>query len=179
MASQQCELDQLRSEINRLRGLPLPVVGPPFAGFESIGVGSSFGLSVSGPPLYVPDAVVSGDQMAVSTPAPAPAPAPFPVFFTPGIFPAPTPFPVFSTPGTFPAPGTFPIFLTPDRFPTTSTENAYFPAATANTPLFPAPTTPLRSMHFSTVDPPSRPKHPLPPAPFLWGAPAETPYSRR
>lgn len=165
MASQQCELDQLRSEINRLRGLPLPVVGPPFAGFESIGVGSSFGLSVSGPPLYVPDAVVSGDQMAVSTPEPAPAP--FPVFSTPGTFPIPS------------APGTFLIFPTPDRFPTTSTENAYFLATTANTPLFPAPATPLRSMHFSTVDPPSRPKHPLPPAPFLWGAPAETPYSRR
>lgn len=118
VASQECELVQLRSEVSKLRGLPLPLVRPPFTGFEGIGVSSS-GLSLSG----------------YNSPQNIPAPsylAPLPTVAHPNILPAPTVIPNLNS---------MLISAAPAATSTLNAAYSFFTTPTASTQLSPAAAT--------------------------------------
>lgn len=173
VASQQCELDQLRSEINRLRGgMPLPLISPPFTGFGMIGV-STGGLSLPGyppqyipaatPPILAPPAIVIPDTSATLF-APSDLGDPMTISTTSALKPA---YSFFSTPTTAPAQANPTMTLHKPYTP-----NAFFPNAGlslfstlsnhTHTPSYFVPNTPTTSFAVSSYTPPTGPFKPPP-----------------
>lgn len=128
VASQECELVQLRSEVSRLRGLPLPLVRPPFTGFEGIGVGSG-GLSLSG----------------YNYPQNVPAPsylAPLPTAAHPNILPAtPNPMLISAAPITPNPNNSMLISAAPAATSTLNAAYSFFTTPAASTQASPAAAT--------------------------------------
>lgn len=130
VASQEGELVQLRSEISRLRGLPLPLVRPPFTGFERIGV-SSGGLSVSG---YSPQNISAQSCLG-----------PLPTTVPPNILPAPAVVPNTNNNNML-------IYAAPAATSTLNATYSFFTVPAASTQVSPATTSDKPNALFPNPD---------------------------